>query len=104
MQPILDRIIVRRVDDPFKKPSTIIRDTDNAEITIETPEIYRQQSRWGKVIAIGQGVVLGDKFFPLTDFVNVGDTIMFGEYNAEPFQTAEEELVLIRVQDIRGRV
>lgn len=90
MQPILDRVIVRRIESPNKRESVI-----------ETPELYRQQSRWGTVVAVGTGVVLGQKYVPLTEFVKVGDQVYFGEYNAEPFEADGEELVLLRLQDIR---
>jgi co-chaperonin GroES (HSP10) len=99
--PVLDRLLVHRINEKSEK--VIIRDTDGAAISLETPDAYRQQSRKAVVVAVGQGVVLGREFFPLTDFVNVGDIVYVGEYNAEPVMLDGEELLVIRIQDVRWK-
>lgn len=90
MKPLLDRVVIRREVVPVDENATIV-----------VPEMYRQQSRWGHVVAIGQYVVLGTQAYPLTDFVNVGDRVYFGEYNAEPVTINDEELLIVRIQDVR---
>jgi co-chaperonin GroES (HSP10) len=87
LKPILDRVLVRRIEKP-------------QEGDIVIPEAYRQASRRGTVEAIGDFVVLGGQAFPLSTFLSVGDIVQFGEYNAEPM---EDGLVLVRIQDIRGK-
>lgn len=89
--PILDRVLIRRRK--FESKSTI-----------EVPDAYRQAERRGTIVALGQFVVAGGTRIPLTEILLVGDEVLFGEYNAEPIEVAgiEGELVLVRVQDIRG--
>lgn len=85
---LLDRILVRRVP------------PDDADFAI--PDKYRQHSNWGDVIAIGDSVVLGQQRYPLTDFVNLGDRVRYGEYTAEQYSLDDEDLFIIRIQDVRG--
>jgi co-chaperonin GroES (HSP10) len=87
-KPILDRILVRRLDSP--------RDSDGFIV----PEKYRQQTNRGEVIAIGDGVVLGVEYYPLAHFVNVGDVVHYGEYTAEQ-DKFDETLYIVRIQDVR---
>lgn len=90
-QPILDRVLIRRKKSESKS-------------TIEIPDAYRQAERRGFVIAIGQFVVAGGERIPLSAILLPGDEVLFGEYNAEPvtIEGLDGELVLVRVQDIRG--
>ena len=88
--PILDRVLVRRVE-------------EKSDSVIEIPAQYRQDSQLGEVVAIGQFVVVGGDRMPLSVFVNPGDLVRFSEYGVEKFSVDGEELILLRVQDIRGR-
>lgn len=88
-RPILDRIIVKRLDE-----------CDETGITV--PKKYRQHSNKGIVVAIGDFVVLGGLRVPLSDLVNVGDIVLVGEYNSEKFEKDGEELWIVRLQDVRG--
>lgn len=89
--PILDRVLIRR-----RKSET--------KSAIEIPDAYRQAERRGTIVAVGQFVVAGGTRIPMGDILVVGDDVLFGEYNAEPIEVegVEGELVLVRVQDIRG--
>ena len=89
--PILDRILVRVIEEKA------------AEDGLSVPERFRQQSNWAEVVAVGQGVVLGGQFLPLSDFVNVGDRLRFGQYTAEDFSPEDPgKMYIIRLQDVRG--
>ena len=90
IQPILDRVFVRRL-------------TKESKSTILIPERYRQAERTGEVLALGQFVVIGGLRIPLDEIIQVGDVVLFGEYAAEKFEE-DEKLVLLRIQDIRGKV
>lgn len=79
-QPILDRVLIRRVEDaPTSK--------------LGVPDKYRQQTNKGEVIAVGELVKSNLKS---------GDLVLFGEYNAERFVKDGEELWNVREADIRG--
>ena len=107
-KPILDRVLVRRVQ-------------DEQVSKLGLPDKYRQQTNEGEVLSVGDFVVLGGHVVPFirantwftrfltwlgfvlpTVGVQVGDRVLFGEYNAERFTQDGEELWIVRVQDIRG--
>ena len=83
-KPILDRILVRRIDAP------------KAEEGFVVPEKFRQQTNRGEVIAIGDWVAEHS----LTEFVNVGDIVHYGEYTAEQLKD-DPTLYIVRIQDVR---
>ncbi len=89
-RPILDRVLIRKLETP------------KASDDFNVPDKYRQHSNDGVVVALGDGVVLGGQFKPLTDFLSVGDKVVYGEYTAERWQQDGEELWICRIQDIRG--
>lgn len=89
-RPILDRVLLRRIE------------AEAAVDGFQVPEKYRQHSNLGEVIALGDGVVLGKEWKLLTDFIHVGDVVLYGEYTAEAFEKDGETLWLVRIQDIRG--
>jgi len=91
-RPILDRVLVRRIAQADSGDGLLISDK------------YREKSRIGEVVAIGDCVVLGGEKYPLTDFVNIGDRVIYGEYTAEAYDHTDPTvatLFLVRVQDIR---
>src|SRR5580704_7125467 len=97
-KPILDRLLIKLVHE------------DGPKDGFEVPDKYRQHTNKGEVLAVGDCVVLSGHKFPLTDFVNVGDHVLFGEYTAEEFTSDElaarfkdvDKFYIIRVQDVRG--
>jgi co-chaperonin GroES (HSP10) len=89
-KPLLDRILVKRIDEIVGDDGFIV------------PEKYRQHSNWGEVIAVGDTVVLGGERIPLTDFVNIGDICRYGEYCAEAYSVDDPSLFIVRLQDCRG--
>ena len=89
-RPILDRVLIRRVE--------AVATPDGFAI----PEKYRQHTNRGVVIAVGDGVVLGTQWRPMKHYLSVGDIVLFGEYTAEKFVQGNEELYIVRLQDVRG--
>lgn len=89
LKPLLDRVLVRRLEDESKP-------------LLEVPDIARERSNKGKVLAVGDMVVLSGQIFPVEKFVKLGDTVLFSEYNWQPVKLDGEELVLLRVADILG--
>ncbi len=89
-RPILDRVLLRRVE------------VEASPDGFTVPEKYRQHSNLGEVLAVGDGVVLGKEWKPLTDFIKVGDICLYGEYTAEALERDGEQYWIVRIQDIRG--
>jgi len=118
--PIMDRVLVMRImDDPDVE---LLEDgsTRSKRTGLVTAAKYRQHSNVGIVLATGQWVVMGGVKFPMADFVKPLDKVMYGSYNAEAFPmdakkaealcdsvgvnyAHEDNLWIVRVQDIRGR-
>jgi len=120
MRPILDRILVKRIpDDPNLEllEDGSMRDKKTGFIV---PPAYRQHSNIGVVLAVGDFVVMGGVKTLLSDFVQPGDKVKFGDYNSEVYYLSDAEveklcddvqvnfvsdpegLRVIRVQDIRS--
>jgi co-chaperonin GroES (HSP10) len=87
-KPILDRLLVRRL-------------AAEEQTGFAIPEKYRQHTNRGTVIAIGDGVMLGVDWVCMEDFVKPGDIVKYGEYTAERFGPDDDELYIIRLQDVR---
>jgi co-chaperonin GroES (HSP10) len=87
-KPILDRILVKRIESP--------KNSDGFEV----PDKYRQQTNQGEVIAVGDCVVLGHERWNVSDFVSVGDVVHYGEYTAEQLKD-DPSLYIVRIQDVR---
>ncbi len=93
---ILDRILIRRMDTE--------KETDGFSI----PDKYREPEAVGVIICAGDGVVLGNQWFPMEKFVRVGDIVRYGEHSAEKYETKDDpdlpdgDYFIVRVQDLRG--
>jgi co-chaperonin GroES (HSP10) len=92
VKPIMDRVLARR-----------IARVESTEKLIEIPDQYQQKSNRCEVIALGDFVVLGDRAYPIDQFLAVGDTIIIGDYNVEDIKVDGQDLVLVSVHDIRGK-
>jgi co-chaperonin GroES (HSP10) len=91
-KPLLDRILVRRIAQADSSDGLMISGK------------YREKSRLGEVIGVGDGVVLGTSFVALTDLVNVGDRVIYGEFTAEAYDHSDPDIAtifIVRIQDIR---
>jgi co-chaperonin GroES (HSP10) len=104
-KPILDRVLLRLVRESKPPIEGEIPD-------IRVSDKFRQQTNKGEVIAVGDIVVLSGQKFPITEFVNIGDHVLFGQYTAEEFTseelfaqfklTPDDQIYIVRVQDCRG--
>ncbi|GAB6166109.1 co-chaperone GroES [Thermostilla marina] len=88
IQPIGDRVVVER------EPS---EETTAGGIVL--PDSAKKKPARGTVVAVGQGRLLssGDR----TEMqVKVGDRVLFSSYAGDEFRMGEQELVLLREEDI----
>src|SRR5438552_3137332 len=81
-KPILDRLIVRRIE-------------GDEETGFAIPKKYRQESGRGIVLAIGDGVELGKIWHEMSEFVKPGDIVKYGDYTSERLDKDDEETVVI---------
>lgn len=92
LKPILDRILVRRLE-KVATPNSLI----------ELPEQYQQKSNRCVVIAIGNQFALGSEVAYMENFLTVGDVVIIGDYNAEDIKVDGEDLVLVSIHDVRAK-
>ncbi|OGI46695.1 MAG: co-chaperone GroES [Candidatus Muproteobacteria bacterium RBG_16_65_34] len=90
IRPLHDRVIVRRVEEERKSPGGIV-----------IPDTVKEKPIQGEVMAVGNGKILEDgKVRPLD--VKVGDKILFGKYSGTEVKVDNEELLVMREEDIMG--
>ena len=88
LQPLGDRVVVQR--------------DDQEEVTaggIVLPDTAQDKPARGKVTAVGDGKLLDDGTRSEMQ-LKVGDHVLFSSYAGENFKIDEEELLLMREDDI----
>jgi len=88
IQPLHDRILVKRIDEEEKSKGGII-----------IPDTAKEKPQEGKVIAVGKGRVLDDG--NVRDLaVRKGDKILFSKYAGSEIKLDGEEHIIIREDDV----
>lgn len=90
IRPLQDRVIVKRMEEETTSAGGIV-----------LPDSATEKPIRGEVIAVGPGKILesGEKR-PLD--VSVGDTVLFGKYSGTEVKLGDEELLVMREEDIMG--
>lgn len=86
--PLYDKVLVRRIEDQEVKKGGII-----------IPDTAKEKPQNGEVIAVGRGKVLKDGSLRPLD-LKAGDKIMFGKFAGTEVKIEEEELIILREDDI----
>ena len=88
LRPLHDRVVVKRVEEERTSPGGIVIPDSAAEKPIR-----------GEVIAVGDGKKLdGGDVRPVD--VRVGDTVLFGKFAGTEVKVADEDLLVMREDDI----
>jgi chaperonin GroES len=90
LEPLGDRVLLKRID-------------EDAEMQhgLHVPEIAQVKSSKGRVIAVGEGRLVGDKIVPLP--LEPGDIVLFSKYGAVEINLDGEELLVLRYDEIYFR-
>jgi chaperonin GroES len=88
IRPLHDRVIVRRWDEEKTSPGGIVIPDSAAEKPIK-----------GEVVAVGNGKILENGEQRALD-LKVGDKILFGKYSGTEVKVDDEELLVMREDDI----
>ena len=92
IQPLYDRILVKRLEEGDVKHGSIV-----------IPDSAKEKPQEGKVIAVGTGKVTDDgKKLPLD--VKAGDRILFGKYSGSEVTVDRTEYVIMKEEDVLGIV
>ena len=90
IRPLHDRVVVRRLESETTSAGGIV-----------IPDSAKEKPIQGEVIAVGNGKVLeGGNVQPLD--VKVGDKVLFGKYSGPEVKVGDEELLVMREEDIMG--
>ncbi len=90
LKPLQDRILVRRLEEKEVKKGGII-----------IPDTAKEKPQEGEVVAVGPGKMGKEgKREPMD--VKVGDKILFGKYSGSEVKLGDEELLIMREEDVLG--
>lgn len=88
IQPLNDRVLLRRLDTESASPGGIL-----------IPDTAKEKPMRGEVIAVGPGKrAKGKKRQPMG--VSTGDVVVFGKYGGTEVSVDGEDLVLVREDEI----
>jgi len=88
LRPLHDRVVVKREPEERKSPGGIV-----------IPDTAGEKPTFGKVLAVGQGKILDNGQMRAPD-IKVGDRILFGKYSGTEVRVNNEELVVMREDDV----
>ena len=90
IQPLHDRVIVKRIDEGEQIRGGII-----------IPDSAKEKPQEGQVIAVGLGKYKDDGSRQALD-VKAGDRVLFGKYSSSEIKVDGEELLIMREDEILG--
>ena len=90
IQPLHDRVIVKRIDEGEQIRGGII-----------IPDSAKEKPQEGEVIAAGAGKYKEDGSRQALD-VKAGDRVLFGKYSSSEIKINGEELLIMREDEILG--
>ena len=89
--PLHDRVLVRRVEE---------KETVKGGIII--PDSAKEKPQEGEVIAVGAGKREKGELVPLD--VKPGDRVLFGKYSGTEIKIEDEELLILREEEILAKL
>lgn len=90
IRPLHDRVVVKRLEEQSVADGGIL-----------IPDSAKEKPARGEIIAVGDGKIKEDgSVLPLN--VKVGDEIMFSKYSGTEIKINNEELLIMREDDILG--
>jgi chaperonin GroES len=92
LRPLHDRVVVKREPQEQRSAGGIL-----------IPDTAGEKPTFGKVIAVGQGKILENGQTRAVD-VKVGDRVLFGKYSGTEVKINNEELVVMREDDVMAIV
>ena len=89
IQPLADRVLVKRLDD----------DGEQKVGGIIIPDTAKEKPQEGTVVAVGPGKLTDDgNRVPME--VSVGDTVVYSKYGGTEYKEGETEYLVLREDDI----
>lgn len=88
LRPLHDRVVVKRMEEERTSAGGIV-----------IPDSATEKPMRGEVIAVGNGKIMDSGDTRALD-VKTGDTVLFGKYSGNDVKVGDEELVIMREDDI----
>jgi chaperonin GroES len=92
IRPLHDRVVVKREPEERKSAGGIV-----------IPDTAGEKPTFGRVVAVGQGKLLDNGQVRAPD-VKVGDRVLFGKYSGTEVKVDNEDLVVMREDDVMAVV
>ena len=92
IRPLHDRVVVRRLESETTSAGGIV-----------IPDSAKEKPIQGEVVAVGKGKQLEAGGVQAMD-VKVGDKVLYGKYSGTEVKIGDEELLVMREEDIMGVV
>lgn len=90
IRPLHDRVVIRRKEEETTTASGIV-----------LPGSATEKPTQGEVLAVGTGRIQADGNVAALA-VNVGDTVLFGQYSGQAVKLDGEELLIMKEDEIYG--
>jgi chaperonin GroES len=90
IRPLHDRVVIRRKEEETTSAGGIV-----------LPDSATEKPIQGEVLAVGNGKILDNGETRPLD-VKVGDTVLFGKYSGTEVKLGDEEVLVMREEDIMG--
>ena len=90
IRPLHDRVVIRRLDEETTTKGGIL-----------LPDTATEKPSRGKVLAVGPGKLLDNGEVRPVD-VKVNDEVLFGKYAGTEVKIDDEDLIVMREDDIMG--
>jgi chaperonin GroES len=92
IKPLHDRVLIKRLESDQVSAGGII-----------IPDTAQEKTQYGTVIATGEGKLLNDGSTRILN-VKEGDKIIFGKFSGTEINVSGEELLILREEEILGRL
>jgi len=90
IRPLHDRVVIKRLEEEQKTAGGIV-----------IPDNAKEKPMRGEVVAVGIGKILDSGDVRALD-VKVGDKVLFGKYAGTEIKLGDQDLVVMREEDILG--
>ena len=90
VQPLHDRVLIKRVEEETKTASGII-----------IPDSSKEKPAQGEVVAVGAGYRLNNGDVRALD-VKAGDKVLFGKYSGQEVKVNGEEFIIMKEEETFG--
>lgn len=90
LRPLHDRVVIRRMEEETTSKGGIV-----------LPGSATEKPSRGEVVAVGSGKALKNGELRMLN-VKVGDHVLFGKYSGTEVKLDDEELIVMREDDIMG--